>query len=100
MRSRPKYGALWCWESSCDKVIKWTVLNHKAEVGVIKTVREDVEFEIREQRVYVLHGFELLKPVVVDVDHIALESPEIVAVKARTAKGRFAIADILDQCCT
>src|ERR1041385_1208418 len=64
---------------------------------MIKPVVENVEFEVWKQWPDVLHGFELLELVRMDVDHEPLKVAKIVAVEARLVGCELAVADFFDQ---
>ena len=82
---------------SLEEIFERAVVNHKAEIRVIKAIIEDVEFEVGQQRADVFHGFELLEFVGMDVDHESLEAAEIVAGESRLAGRELAIANFFDQ---
>ena len=69
----------------------------QAERRVVTRCIEDVEFEIGQEGANKLMGKEELKFVMADVDHVALEAAEIVALKAALAGREDTAAEFGDE---
>jgi len=82
---------------SADEFIGLGVVSVQAERRVVTRCIEDVEFEIGQEGANKLMGKEELKFVMADVDHVALEVTEVVALEATLAGREDAAAEFSDE---